>query len=72
MLIFRFLFGVGEGVVVNAFTHLHTSGITINPSLDLRTILLCLVYALGVLLVSTALPVGWLARLNLVELLRAE
>ena len=67
-----FLFGVGEGAIVITFSSLHTAGITINPSLDLRTILLCLVYALGVLLVSTALPVGWLARLNLVELLRAE
>lgn len=67
-----FLFGVGEGVVVNAFTHLHTSGITINPSLDNRTILLCLGFAMGVLLLSTFMPVAWLARLNLADLLRSE
>ena len=67
-----FVLGVGEGGLVTAFTRLQSTGIAIQPGLDGQTIGLCFAYALAVLLLSTAAPVAWLARLNLAGLLRAE
>lgn len=67
-----FLLGLLEAVTLASFTRLQTAGIAIHAVFDLKTILLSLVFSLGVLLLSTALPVGWLTRLKLSTLLRAE
>lgn len=67
-----FVLGVGEGALFTAYTRLQSTGISVQPSLDAATILLCLGYALAVYLLSTFAPVAWLARLNLAGLLRAE
>jgi ABC-type antimicrobial peptide transport system permease subunit len=67
-----FVFGVLEAWGVTNFSHLNNAWITIKPTLDARILGLALLYTLGVLVTSTILPVGWLARLNLVELMRAE
>jgi len=67
-----FGFGVLEAWLVMRYAHLNNAWITIQPELDIGIIILALLYALGVLVTSTILPVGWLARLNLVTLMRAE
>jgi ABC-type lipoprotein release transport system permease subunit len=67
-----FFLGILEGALVEAFTRFQAAEITIQPGLDGRTILLNFAFALGVLALSTALPVAWLARLNLTSLLHVE
>ncbi len=67
-----FVMGVVEGVLVAAFTQLQTAWVAIQPSLDASTILLSMEYTLGVLVLSTVLPVVWLSRLNLANLLQSE
>jgi hypothetical protein len=64
--------GVAEGALFTSFTHLQSTGLSIQPSLDANTLWLCLGYTLGIYLLSTFAPVAWLARLNLASLLRAE
>lgn len=67
-----FAFGVLEAWAVTSVSHLNNAWITIRPALDARILALALLYALGVLLTSTILPVGWLARLNLAAMMRVE
>jgi ABC-type lipoprotein release transport system permease subunit len=67
-----FVLGVTEEMLMAQFSRLQTAGIALQPSLDGYTIMLCMVYAFLVFLFSTALPVAWLARLNLAGLMRTD
>lgn len=72
IVVLGFALGLVESVLVSHFSRIQTTGMAFRPSIDGRSILLSMAFALGVLVLSTALPVAWLARLNLAGLLRSE
>jgi hypothetical protein len=57
---------------MNTLTRLDTTGISVHPTLEGRAVLLSMAFAAGITLAGSMLPLGWLNRLNLSALLRAE
>lgn len=59
-------------LALGTLTKIETAGISIQASLDAKVVLSGVLYAAVITLVGSIIPVGWLTRLNLSALLRAE
>jgi hypothetical protein len=67
-----FMFAVLAALGLGHLTKISTAGISIQAVFDGGVILASLVFAAGITLAGTAVPVWWLNRLNLSVLLRSE
>lgn len=67
-----FLSGCAAAFVLGALTQIRTAGISIQAVFDWNVLGGSLVFALVLTLTGCLLPVVWLAKTNLVELLRSE
>jgi ABC-type lipoprotein release transport system permease subunit len=67
-----FLFGTGAAYLLSAVTSVRTAGISIQAVYDASVLAWSLVFILLISLAGSVLPLIWLARANLAELLRAD
>jgi putative ABC transport system permease protein len=66
------LMGLAGAVALSLLTRLETAAIFVRPILEMQTILAGLAFVTTITLAGAILPITWLSRLNLAEILRAE